>query len=111
MEQKQERTPWRQCADDDLDILDADGEYVAKVIERDDNFDSGESSRAALIVKAVNSHATHLTTIEAQAKTIEAMRVALMNARSWVRFYKDESAQACLTQIDSALALAQTEKK
>lgn len=31
---------------------------------------------------------------------------ALTNARSWVRFYKDESATACLAQIDAALTKA-----
>jgi hypothetical protein len=52
----------------------------------------------------LNSRATHLSTIEAQAKTIEAMREAIKLALTTPGMIKGREA------LEAALALAQTEK-
>jgi hypothetical protein len=89
---------------------------------QDDNgrslFNMGECSGGALedassLVNGRNSHATHLSTIEAQAKTIEAMREALAGVMEWYVADSTEGANKTYARFEkarSALALAQTEK-
>jgi hypothetical protein len=67
--------------------------------------------------EAVNSHATHLSTIEAQAKTIEAMKLALEHMNALFNEHGEfeemhlDQASVALEKLDDALAFAQTEKK
>jgi hypothetical protein len=54
---------------------------------------------------------THLSTIEAQAKTIEALVQSIKQTReNLIELAWEENAKI-ITDLDSALALAQTEKK
>lgn len=58
---------------------------------------------AVSVHEAMAAQAAELTRLREVNK---GLTEALTNARSWVRFYKDESATACLAQIDAALNAA-----
>jgi hypothetical protein len=128
MEQKQEHKPHCPPLEADAEghnLYSVYGTHVATIygVTTEDR-----ASKCAFIKNAVNSHATHLSTIEAQAETIEALQNGVERERAALEGSARLAAEAgrvdlgvmllryannlriVLNASRSALALAQTEK-